>query len=486
MASNWALVVGVNEYNFLQSLKYAKRDAQLMQQFLSESAGFERIFFFSDDSPDVGGQSTRPIRSNLLRVLRQLFDNPFMEAGDNFWFFFSGHGMRHNNRDYLMPCDGDPDDIENTAISINYVNERLRRCGADNVIMILDACRSLGSRAGEGIGREAEEVARQTGVISIFSCSPQEYSYEIEELQQGAFTRALLDGLGVQGKCATVERLNQYLSRRVPELVRQHKNARQTPYIIAEPVNKSHLILAPRYATLADIATLKNDAYGAETEGNFDLAEQLWIRVLAAASGRDMDAVRALQRVGGLKSNASSSFPNANVPPQTPQQQFSQPGVQAKQGQMGGWQEHENNLRRYEQELLKAVQAQYPFDEFVRNGLKSFQQSLRLRDEDVAQIEKPILDKKEVEYQEKLRQQEQAQRQQRQREQEQPQRIQRQREQEIDRVINGNSRSASKSKLNLFLFGKSIQSQNIRLKFVLVLILLCLIVWLVSLLFASS
>ncbi|WP_199338464.1 SUMF1/EgtB/PvdO family nonheme iron enzyme [Nostoc sp. FACHB-133] len=239
-----------------------------------------------------------------------------MEGGDNFWFFFSGHGMRHAGRDYLMPSDGDPEDVESTAIAINIVTERLRRCGADNVVLILDACRSLGTRAGEGIGRQTTEEARQQGVISIFSCSPQEYSYEIEALQQGAFTTALLEGLGIQGKCATVERLDQYLKFRVPELVRQYKNTKQTPYVIAEPVDKSHLILVPQYATLADIATLKNDAYQAEVNRNLDLAEQLWIRVIAAALGPDMDAIKAIGRIARLRSEPqepSSTPPRPSI-----------------------------------------------------------------------------------------------------------------------------------------------------------------------------
>jgi formylglycine-generating enzyme required for sulfatase activity/uncharacterized caspase-like protein len=315
MAKNWAIAIGINQYDYLQPLNYAKRDALLMQEFLGNEAGFERIFFFSDDSPELAGKSTRPTRTNLLRILRQLFDNPFMGAGDNFWFFFSGHGIRYADRDYLMPCDGDPEDIENTAIAINFVSERLRRCGADNVVLILDACRNEGKKTGEGIGRQTAEEARQQGVISIFSCIPQEYSYEIEALQQGAFTTALLEGLGIQGRCATVERLDQYLKFRVPELVRQHKNTRQTPYVIAEPVNKSHLILVPRYATLADIATLKNDAYQAEVNRNLDLAEQLWIRVLAAASGQEMDAVRGLQRIERLRnSSAIPDLPEQTIP----------------------------------------------------------------------------------------------------------------------------------------------------------------------------
>ncbi|MBW4607767.1 MAG: GUN4 domain-containing protein [Hassallia sp. WJT32-NPBG1] len=59
--------------------------------------------------------------------------------------------------------------------------------------------------------------------------------------------------------------------------------------------------------------------------------------------------------------------------------------------------EYENNLLRYEQEFTKAVQAQYPLDEYVRNGLK--QQSLGLRDEDVERVEAPILSRKQAEYQ---------------------------------------------------------------------------------------
>ncbi|MHC5735972.1 SUMF1/EgtB/PvdO family nonheme iron enzyme [Nostoc sp.] len=315
MAKNWAIAIGINQYDYLQPLNYAKRDALLMQEFLGNEAGFERIFFFSDDSPELAGKSTRPTRTNLLRVLRQLFEKPFMGAGDNFWFFFSGHGIRYADRDYLMPCDGDPEDIENTAIAINFVSERLRRCGADNVVLILDACRNEGKKTGEGIGRQTTEEARQQGIISIFSCIPQQYSYEIDALQQGAFTTALLEGLGIQGRCATVERLEQYLKFRVPELVRQHKNTRQTPYVIAEPVNKSHLILVPRYATLADIATLKNDAYQAEVNRNLDLAEQLWIRVLAAASGQDMEAVRSLQRIERLRnSSAIPDLPQPTIP----------------------------------------------------------------------------------------------------------------------------------------------------------------------------
>ena len=271
-----------------------------MREFLSQEARFDRIFLFTDDSPEIDGKPTEPFRANLLRVLRQIFAQPFMKDGDNFWFFFSGHGIRHNEQDYLMPLDGDPEDVEHTGIPTQLISNYLRSCGADNVVMILDACRSGGKKSGEGIGKQTEAEARQTGVISIFSCSPDQYSYELESIAQGAFTYALIEGLGIRGRCATVERLNQYLQSQVPQLVQQIGRVRQTPYTIAEPLNRSHLILMPQYASLADIATLKNDAYRAERRQDWDLAQRLWIRVLAAASGQDMEAIEALQNIGHL------------------------------------------------------------------------------------------------------------------------------------------------------------------------------------------
>jgi hypothetical protein len=314
MGKNLAISIGINAYDFLTPLKYAKRDAELMREFFRVRGGFEKVLLFSDDSPDIKGIPTRPAFINLKRVLRTMFEKPFLGDGDNFWFFFSGHGMPHNGSDYLMPCDGDPGDIENTAIPINFVTERLRRCGADNVILILDACRDQGSKSGEGIGNQATEVARQKGVITFFSCSPNELSYEIEDLQQGIFTKALLEGLGVQGKCATVERLDHYLNSRVPELIRQYKSkkVRQTPYVIVEPIAKSHLIICPQHATLYDVGKMKVDAYCAQyVNKDLDLAEQWWIRVLAASPG-DMDAIKGIKEIAvSRRENEVSSQDNS-------------------------------------------------------------------------------------------------------------------------------------------------------------------------------
>jgi hypothetical protein len=47
-----------------------------------------------------------------------------------------------------------------------------------------------------------------------------------------------------------------------------------------------------------EIAVLKNDAYRAtHLDKNFDLAEQIWIQVLTTTQGRDMESIKALQKI---------------------------------------------------------------------------------------------------------------------------------------------------------------------------------------------
>lgn len=309
MAKNWAISIGINQYRFFQPLRYANRDAELMRNFFQGKVGCQKVYFFSDDSPDIDGNPTRPLRTDLLVLFDHMFERPFLrsEAGDSFWFFFSGHGIRYQGIDYLMPMDGHPDRIPETGIQVGYITERLRRCGAENIVLILDACRNdeEGAKGGKGIGQQTAFIANQTGIISIFSCSPGNQSYEVESLQQGAFTYALLEALGTQGQCSTVEQLEQYLTRRMLEISRQYGKPQQKPWVIAEPLGRSHFILMPIYAQEEDIATLKVEAYRAENRQETNLARQLWLRVVAVV-GADPDALEALTRLNTINPEVAS------------------------------------------------------------------------------------------------------------------------------------------------------------------------------------
>ena len=321
MSQNWAICIGIDRYDNLQSLQYAKRDAEALRDFFEKEAGFDKVYFFAEDAPPIPTDFGEPMRSTpsggtLRRFLRVRFEQKFLKPSDNFWFFFAGHGRRERDRDYLMPIDADPGNVEETAIPVSYVTERLRRCGAENVILLLDACRNEGARDGQGIGSETH-----AGVVTIASCSPSERSYEIAEVQHGAFTYSLLEGLQLQGEtnCATVERLDLHLRLRVPELCAKYHKPRQTPYTHAEPLEKLHLILVPKFATMADLGPLKLDALQAETNGEFETAEQLWWRVIAV-SPVDPQAHEAIKRITLKRMSPSpTGVPDVAIAPTTRQ-----------------------------------------------------------------------------------------------------------------------------------------------------------------------
>ena len=314
MGKNWAIAIGINHYDNLQHLNYAQQDAEAMKTWFERSAKFDKVYLFTEDSPSIPASppiSTKPTYGRLRRFFRVNFENPLLSAGDNLWFFFAGHGRRDADRDYLMLSDSDPGDVENSALSVSWITERLRRWGADNVVMFLDACRNTGARNGIGIGTE-----KQPGVITFYACSPNQQSYEIEQLSHGSFTHSLLESLQIQGEgnCATVERLYHRLCYQVSELNRKYQKPLQSPYAVVEPATKFHLILLPNYATLADIAQLKLDAYQAEVTNDWELARQLWIRVNVAARGSDMQAIDAFLRIAQKSTNSLPVIPTDKTP----------------------------------------------------------------------------------------------------------------------------------------------------------------------------
>lgn len=282
MGKNWAISIGINHYYNLQTLKYAKRDAEAMQDWFQREAGFNQVFLFTEDSQAIPASPqpipTQPSFANFYGFLEKQFEKPLLKPEDNLWLFFAGHGRRYRDQDYLMFLDSAPAAVDRTAISVDYVTQRLRRSGADNVVLFIDACRDEDTRSGLGIGQQKHD-----GVITFYSCAANQKSWEIDELQHGSFTHTLLEGLRIQGEanCATVERLEQHLRYHVPRLNARYHKSLQNPYLKAEPPYKMYYILLDKFATLKDAEPLKYRASQAENKGDFELAKQLWKRILA-------------------------------------------------------------------------------------------------------------------------------------------------------------------------------------------------------------
>ena len=305
--SDWAIVIGVNQYEFLPSndhLKYAVNDAIKVRSFLCENAKFpaENVLLCCDDTLGLSPQH-RPTRNGLRHLLKHEIRRA--KGASNFWFFYAGHGIVHEHQDFLLPCDGNPSDLVETAIPISFVTDCLRDCGADNVVLVMDMCRNrtpdleAGSRAiSDTVGMQTQEIAKEHGIVTLFSCSRGEKSYEIVDLGQGVFTYALLEGLT---KVTTPRALEQYLAQRVPTLNRQHGKNIQMPRVIPEPGFKYDRPLLLSCATSADIQQLAVDARDAELEAHdYELAKALWWQVIEAERSTQRDRSKARKAIDRL------------------------------------------------------------------------------------------------------------------------------------------------------------------------------------------
>lgn len=302
MNSNWAIVIGINQYSFLPPLKYANHDAELLRDYLGNEAHFDEVWLFSDNSSKIHGESTEPEFAHLNRFLRKQFELPFLKIEDSLWFFFSGHGIRSADQDYLLPSNGDPEEPEKTAISLNFVSERLSRSGAGNIVLIIDACRSEGKHKGQEFGYEGKSWK---GIATtIFSCSPQELSWEIDELQHGVFTYTLLQSFRDQtiNNPLTIEELESYLQDHVSQLNHKHDKPEQTPHIRCDSVARAKQIFLPFYAAQVSIPNLKKDAQEAEKNADFEKARNSYSQILKASNPGSADfqeTLDNLERISG-------------------------------------------------------------------------------------------------------------------------------------------------------------------------------------------
>jgi hypothetical protein len=245
MKHHACIAIGINQYQLLQPLSYAQEDAEALYGFLTEEAGFapDGCLLMTDSSPSLWGQSTYPNRENILRLTQSLCAE-HLQQGDLLWCFFSGYGVSYEGKDYLMPVDGNPADIQGTGIPVELLLNTLKNAPTETVLVLVDMNRSQIVKAGETIGTQTADLARELEIPTVLSCRPNQVSRETSALRQGFFTTALLEGLR-SGQCMTLKGLDRFLSDRLPELCDHHLRPKQEPLMVVNPPGKAQLVILP-------------------------------------------------------------------------------------------------------------------------------------------------------------------------------------------------------------------------------------------------
>ena len=239
MATQTCISIGINQYQSLPALGYGLADAVAIEQFFVDAAGWSpsQCLLMTDTSPHHNDQSTYPDRSNIQHWLQQ-WSWDTLHHGDLVWFFFSGCGISFEGEDYLIPIDGDVEDLPNTCISIRQLYQQFNDIGV-NALVFLDANRSIHLPLSSGIGNITTKLAQDYQIPTFLSCQSHESSHEDAGLGHGLFTTALLEALNYHPDL-NLGTIDTYLTSRLAELSEHHWKPLQTPVAIVPTTASIH------------------------------------------------------------------------------------------------------------------------------------------------------------------------------------------------------------------------------------------------------
>ena len=431
-----ALLVGVSEYEpGLNPLPAAVKDIEAMRRVLS--------------APDLGGFDEVKALGNLdSQTMQYEFETLFSgrSKDDLVVLFFSGHGIKDDSGRLYFAARNTQKNAKNelirsTAVPASFLHEVMNGSRAKRQAIILDCCFS-GAFDPALIARDDSSVDLQgqlgaEGRVVLTSSSSTQYSFEEQGSDLSIYTRYLVEGietgagdLGEDGKVSMRE-LHEYAASKVRETA-----PGMTPKMITLKDMGFEIVLAKakiadpklsyrrqvdRYASRGKISNVGRTILdtlrfqlGLSTEDtstiedevlqpyrkrleNFQRYRQVFVAAIEyeyPLSDATQTELRDLCEILGLRGEDVSLIEAEETVKKTAAAQEA----------------HSEKLQRYQQEFQKAIQAEYPFSEYVKSGLLNLQQSLGLKNEDVAQTERSLIKQKEVELrqqqEEKLRREE--------------------------------------------------------------------------------
>ncbi len=117
--NSYALIIGIDKYENVQNLNYAVKDAESMKSMLVE------YFDFSKDNVRLLLNE----EATYINIRRQFSEiSKSAEENDRVLIFFAGHGEtidlpEGGEKGYLLPYDGDRDDLYLTAVAMDELKE---------------------------------------------------------------------------------------------------------------------------------------------------------------------------------------------------------------------------------------------------------------------------------------------------------------------------------------------------------------------------
>lgn len=238
----YAVIIGITDYrsNKIPKVKYAKRDAETVKDYLINMCGIprENIMMLIDE---------KAAKSDLEAYIeewlaRNVSKNSFV------FVYFAGHGTPNPEKGdaYLVPYDGEPGFISKLYPLSRFYNS-LEELPTDNIVVALDACFS--GAGGRSVIEEGKRplvpvkiptAVKKAAVITASGAD--EISQDLDTKRHGLFTYYFLKGLRGEADAngdnwVTLGELYDYCQ---PKILLESKKLgyTQTPKIFPEPLGE--------------------------------------------------------------------------------------------------------------------------------------------------------------------------------------------------------------------------------------------------------
>ncbi|MCC6753418.1 MAG: caspase family protein [Saprospiraceae bacterium] len=283
-----ALIIGISDYQYVQDLRFADRDARAFREYLLRysrpAADSLHIELFVND------KATRiPVCDAISSLVRRV------QPGDRVYFYFAGHGdiedLTQSENGLLLLHDSPTEGYFGMTDGVLQVNQiadyfgKLASKGVE-VFYVIDACHSGKLRGGDP-GRAHTSVAVQrvlaTHATLMLSCDADQLSLESEGWGggRGLFSWYLEDGLlGL----AEVDSDDQVSLLELEQYVKRNtyltSEKRQTPVFLGKQdrilnwVDEHHR---------DSIARMRRESYPAYTEVNYKGSERRYLDAMDSA-----------------------------------------------------------------------------------------------------------------------------------------------------------------------------------------------------------
>ncbi len=197
-SESWALLIGINKYHNETHLNYAVADAERMHRLLTEKLDFpaDNVFMLLDEEATL---------INIKKEMNKLSE--VANDSDRVLIYFAGHGIteplpKGGEEGYLIPIEGDKDDLYTTALPMSEMKRISKRVSAKDMLFLMDACYSglmgVGNRGlslDESADMSLRKIAAGGSRTVITAGRKGEIAQENAEWGHSPFVKNIVSGL---------------------------------------------------------------------------------------------------------------------------------------------------------------------------------------------------------------------------------------------------------------------------------------------------